>query len=116
MGGTAGLLGMLLPAHGLAGLAIIAAALVLSSLIMTVIPAWFWLRALSQPGRDLHRLLDRLDDDRLGSVDEVAKLAAMLHASHDTLLQACRNHDCAPPMTRPNTVDRDPPPTGDQHP
>jgi hypothetical protein len=116
IGSTTGLLGMLLPGHRLTDLVSVAAALVLSSVIVTVIPEWFWLRALTQPGRDLHRLLDRLDYDRLGSVEDVARFAAMLQASHGTLLQARHNHDCAPPMTRPNTPDGDSPSTSDPHP
>jgi len=92
-GGVVGVLGV--PAnHNAVGVAIIAAAMLVSSLIVTVIPGWFGWRALTQPGRDLHRLLDRLD-----SIEEVARLAAMLQESHNTFLRAYYQHSCAPPTT-----------------
>lgn len=101
-GGTAGLVGML-SGHGVTAVAIIAAAVVLSILIVTVIPEWYWLRALNQPGQDLNRLLDRLEHDRLASVDDVARLAATLQAAHETLLQSLRRRDCTAHDTRPSS-------------
>ena len=96
-GGVVGVLGV--PAnHNAVGVAIIAAAMLVSSLIVTVIPGWFGWRALTQPGRDLHRLLDRLD-----SIEEVARLAAMLQESHNTFLRAYYQHRAVhhPPRAKP---------------
>jgi hypothetical protein len=48
------------PGHGLAGLAIAAAALITIATVIALAPELFWLLALRQPSRDLHRLLRQL--------------------------------------------------------
>jgi hypothetical protein len=85
--GFSGLAGLLPAGHGETTLAV---GLVLAGLITTIILEWLWLRCWErlqgQPSRDLDQLLDRLEQGQLQSVDEVTRLAAILHASHDTLL------------------------------
>jgi hypothetical protein len=97
--GLGGLAGLLPAGHGETTLAV---GLVLGGLITTIILEWLWLRCwgrvLDQPTRDLDRLLDRLEQGQLQSLDEVTRLAAILHASHNTLIHG-RCSDGAPPPT-----------------
>jgi hypothetical protein len=87
VGGVTGLAGLLPAGHGETTLAV---GLVLSGLITTIILEWLrlrcWVRLLDQPSRDLERLLDRLEQGQLESVDEVTRLAAILSRSHDALI------------------------------
>jgi hypothetical protein len=99
--GCSGLAGLLPAGRGETTLAV---GLVLGGLITTIILEWLWLRCwvrvLDQPARDLDQLLDRLEQGQLKSVDEVTRLAAILHASHNTLIHG-RCSDDTPPPTMP---------------
>jgi hypothetical protein len=94
--GFSGLAGLLPAGHGDPTLAV---SLVLSCLITTIILEWLWLRcwdrALDRPSRDLERLLDRLEQGQLESVDEVTRLAAILRASHNNLIRGLCSEDAS---------------------
>jgi hypothetical protein len=96
--GLSGLAGLLPAGRGETTLAV---GLVLGGLITTIILEWLWLRCwvrvLDQPTRDLDQLLDRLEQGQLQSVDEVTRLAAILHASHNTLIHGLCSDDNPPP-------------------
>jgi hypothetical protein len=74
--------------HGLTGLAIGATAVILATAITALAPELFWLLALRQPARDLHRLLRQLppqDAERFaGQLNDAYGKAFAARVAHTT--------------------------------
>ncbi len=75
--------------HGLTGLAIGAAAMILTTAITALAPDLFWLRALRQPARDLHRLL------RQFPAQDAERFAVQLNDAYGKALAARAAHSAA---------------------